>query len=89
VPKEWVQARDSTPFHISSGVFNVDPVNNRGLHTVHDEAAYAISRKLDTVFDTFNKTLVLQFTVKHEQFIDCGGGYFKVPLLHYDNAGSC
>ena len=25
-----------------------------------------------------DKTLVVQFTVKHEQKIDCGGGYVKV-----------
>lgn len=32
-------------------------------------------------FDEFSnegKTLVIQFSVKHEQKIDCGGGYVKV-----------
>ena len=29
-------------------------------------------------FSNEGKTLVIQFTVKHEQKIDCGGGYVKV-----------
>ena len=36
---------------------------------------------LSTAFDKFSnkdKTLVVQFSVKHEQSIDCGGGYVKL-----------
>lgn len=38
---------------------------------------YAIA----TTFDKFSnegKNLVVQFTIKHEQNIDCGGGYIKL-----------
>ena len=40
---------------------------------------YGISTPLSTpVESTEGKTLVVQFSVKHEQKIDCGGGYIKL-----------
>ena len=33
-----------------------------------------------------DKPLVIQFTVKHEQNIDCGGGYVKVFDCSLDQA---
>ncbi len=33
---------------------------------------------MDEPFSNEGKTLVVQFRVKHEQNIDCGGGYLKV-----------
>jgi len=38
---------------------------------------YAISSSFDK-FSNKDKTLAVQFTVKHEQSIDCGGGYVKI-----------
>lgn len=48
-----------------------------GIQTSQDARFYALSRKF-TPFSNKDKTLVIQFTVKHEQNIDCGGGYVKV-----------
>lgn len=48
-----------------------------GLQTTEDARFYALSRKFDA-FSNRGKPLVIQFTVKHEQNIDCGGGYLKV-----------
>lgn len=48
-----------------------------GLQTSEDARFYALSRKFEP-FSNRGKPLVLQFTVKHEQNIDCGGGYLKV-----------
>lgn len=48
-----------------------------GIQTSQDARFYGISSKFDT-FSNEGKTLVLQFTVKHEQKIDCGGGYVKL-----------
>lgn len=48
-----------------------------GLKTSEDARFYALSRKFDA-FSNAGKTLVVQFSVKHEQDIDCGGGYVKV-----------
>jgi Calreticulin family len=49
-----------------------------GLQTTQDARFYAISAKFDKPFTNEDKTLVIQFSVKHEQEIDCGGGYVKV-----------
>lgn len=48
-----------------------------GLQTSQDARFYALSHKF-TPFSNKDKPLVVQFSVKHEQNIDCGGGYLKV-----------
>jgi len=37
-----------------------------------------MTSKIDPAFSSKGKKLVLQFSVKHEQNIDCGGGYIKL-----------
>nr|CAB3227490.1 calreticulin [Phallusia mammillata] len=54
-----------------------DDENDKGLQTSQDARFYAISTTFDK-FSNKDKTLVVQFTVKHEQSIDCGGGYVKI-----------
>jgi calreticulin len=48
-----------------------------GIQTSEDARFYGIASKFDK-FSNEGKTLVIQFTVKHEQKIDCGGGYAKI-----------
>lgn len=48
-----------------------------GLQTSQDARFYALSNKF-TPFSNKDKPLVVQFSIKHEQNIDCGGGYLKV-----------
>lgn len=49
------------------------------LQTSQDARFYGLTAKFqDKAFSTDGKDLVLQFSVKHEQNIDCGGGYLKV-----------
>ena len=48
-----------------------------GLQTSQDAKFYALSAKFDE-FTNKDKNLVVQFIVKHEQNIDCGGGYVKL-----------
>lgn len=48
-----------------------------GIQTSENAKFYAVSARFDK-FSSEDKTLVVQFTVKHEQKIDCGGGYVKV-----------
>lgn len=49
----------------------------KGLKTSQDAKFYANSASFDK-FSNKDKTLVVQFTVQHQQKIDCGGGYVKV-----------
>lgn len=48
-----------------------------GLQTSQDARFYAMSSRFND-FSNEGKPLVIQFTVKHEQEIDCGGGYIKL-----------
>merc|ERR1712216_838033 len=58
-----------------------------GLQTVTDYRWYDISAKTPT-FSNKGKTLVIQYTVKHEQSLDCGGGYIKLaPTSDQDKWG--
>lgn len=52
-----------------------------GIQTSEDARFYGISAKFETPFSNEGKNLVIQFTVKHEQNIDCGGGYVKVLII--------
>ena len=58
-------------------VFNFNCCNSVGLQTSENARFYAMSSKFNS-FSNRGKTVVIQFTVKHEQGIDCGGGYVKV-----------
>lgn len=48
-----------------------------GIQTSEDYRFYAISAEFPE-FSNKGKTLVFQFSVKHEQKLDCGGGYMKL-----------
>jgi len=62
---------------VSAGKFYGDEEAGKGLQTSQDAKFYAISAKMKE-FSNADKTLVVQFSVKHEQDIDCGGGYLKL-----------
>merc|ERR1711959_571901 len=76
----WIQSKaksDLGTFKVSAGKFYGDAEAGKGLQTSQDAKFYAISSK-HTEFSNEGKTLVVQFSVKHEQDIDCGGAYLKL-----------
>ncbi|KAM7496891.1 hypothetical protein LguiA_021305 [Lonicera macranthoides] len=48
-----------------------------GIQTSEDYRFYAISAQFPK-FSNKDKTLVFQFSIKHEHKLDCGGGYMKL-----------
>ena len=48
-----------------------------GIQTYPDYRFFVISAKF-LGFSNKDKTLVFQYSVKHEQKVDCGGGYMKL-----------
>ena len=54
----------------------------KGLKTSDDAKFYANSAGFPA-FTNKGKDLVVQFTVQHQQKIDCGGGYVKVSACPY------
>jgi len=79
VVSSWKKA-DGTAgtWDLDAGTYATDRVAERGLHTTQDARFYSISSKLPKAFSNKDKTLVVQFSVKHQQNIDCGGGYMKL-----------
>ncbi|XP_072457360.1 calreticulin-3 isoform X2 [Notamacropus eugenii] len=76
----WIpSANDSNfgHFRLSSGKFYGDIQKDKGLQTTENAKFYAISSRFKP-FSNKGKTLVIQYTVKHEQKMDCGGGYIKI-----------
>merc|ERR1711920_312219 len=64
-------------FGLAKEEWGVDTVSTR-LKTMKDATFYAIATKIDEPLDNTDKDLVLLLNVKHEQNIDCGGGYLKL-----------
>jgi len=62
----------------TAGKYYNDAEADKGLQTSQDARFYAISAKIPEPFSNEGKDLVLQYQVKHEQNIDCGGGYIKL-----------
>jgi len=63
--------------------------NDLGIQTGEDARFYGISAELNEPFSNDGLDLVIQYSVKHEQDIDCGGAYIKLlgPDLDADSFG--
>jgi len=61
----------------SAGKFYNDAEEDKGLQTTQDARFYQISAEFPE-FSNEGKDLIVQYSVKHEQNIDCGGGYIKI-----------
>lgn len=88
----WVQSEhkkaDGTAgeFKLSAGQWFGNAEADKGIQTSQDARFYAYTSKFTPAFSSVGKDLVLQFSVKHEQKIDCGGGYVKVLPADVDQA---
>merc|ERR1712019_122009 len=75
----WIQSKhkdDYGAFDLHAGKIVAD-ADNKGLRTSQDAKFYARSANFDA-FSNAGKDIAIQFSVKHDQKIDCGGGYVKV-----------
>jgi len=78
VVSKWKQdTGEAGEWEWSTGLWTANK-DRKGIRTTQDARFYAITSKLNKPFDNTGKTLVFQFKVKHEQSIDCGGGYAKL-----------
>jgi len=74
----WTEAEGKTDqFGLATEEWGIDTESTR-LKTMKDATFYAIATKIDEPLDNTDKDLVLLLNVKHEQNIDCGGGYLKL-----------
>jgi len=76
VQSNWKSDGGRGKFGWTAGEWS-DDSENKGLQTSQDAKFYAITKEIPE-FDNEGKSLVFQFTVKHEQKMDCGGAYLKL-----------
>jgi len=78
VVSEWKKSdgTDGT-FELSSGKYYHDKEAAQGLKTAQDAKFYHASAAFPS-FSNADKTLVIQYQIKNEQRMDCGGTYLKI-----------
>jgi len=78
VLSDWKKsAGQAGEFKYTAGDYYGDAEADKGLQTTQDARFYDISAKFPE-FSNKGKDLVIQFSVKNTQKVDCGGGYVKV-----------
>jgi hypothetical protein len=80
---KWVHSKSKEAegtngmFELSHGKYYGDAKADQGAKTTPDARFYQYSAKMNE-FSNKGKELIVQYSVKHEQGIDCGGGYIKI-----------
>uniref|UniRef100_A0A1B6GF90 Calreticulin n=1 Tax=Cuerna arida TaxID=1464854 RepID=A0A1B6GF90_9HEMI len=77
---QWTQSKAKSDY----GEFKLVP--GEGVKTSQDARFYAMGTKFDKVIDNRDKTIIIQYAVRHPQNIDCGGGYLKLFDEKFDPA---
>jgi calreticulin len=87
----WVKSKSKEAegtqgkWEISHGKYYNDATKDRGLKTAEDARFYQISAAFPGgSFSNEGKDLIVQYSVKHEQRIDCGGAYIKLLPSNID-----
>merc|ERR1711981_1554285 len=80
----WVQSENKDDLGKFAAVAGKNgDASDLGLQTSQDAKFYGISAATKE-FSNKDKPLVVQYTVKHEQGIDCGGAYLKIGPAPFD-----
>jgi len=78
VVSDWKKdSGEAGSWSLSAGKHFVDESKERGLKTSPDARFFDISSSFEA-FSNKGKRLIIQFAVKHDQNLDCGGGYIKL-----------
>jgi len=74
----WTEAEGKKGhFGLAKEEWGLDTEVSR-LKTMKDASFYGIAKKINEPLDNTEKPIVLMLNVKHEQNLDCGGGYLKL-----------
>ena len=76
-PSKWKDAAELGTFEHTAGKYYAD-ADNKGIQTTTDARFFGAIAPLATEFKSTDKTLVLQYSVKNEQDLGCGGAYIKL-----------
>lgn len=88
VPSKWKSAGEMGEFTQVTPENHEEDWGNKALKTGPDARFFGLSAPLSEPFDNTDKDLVLSYSVKNEQDIDCGGAYIKLlPDMDQDSFG--
>jgi len=79
----WVYSRskdsigEAGRFDLSHGKYFGDELEDKGIKTTTDLHFYQITAEIPE-FSNEGKDLIIQYSVKHEQNLNCAGGYIKL-----------
>jgi calreticulin len=76
-PTSWKPKGEMGTWKHTAGEWYGD-ANDKGIQTSVDARFYGISAPMSKPFVSADKPLVVQYSVKHEQNLDCGGAYIKL-----------
>jgi calreticulin len=85
VVSQWKDSSEIGKWKLSAGKAHGDK-DDKGLQTGEDARFYGLSAEMPVELSNKDKDLVIQFSVKHDQKIDCGGGYIKLMQDGLDQA---
>mmetsp|Transcript_27784 Transcript_27784/g.31853 ORF Transcript_27784/g.31853 Transcript_27784/m.31853 type:complete len:401 (-) Transcript_27784:196-1398(-) len=78
VPTDWRSAAELGEWTKTAGEYYAD-AKDTGIQTGPDARFHGISAKMNKTFNSSEgKDIVIQYSVKNEQSIDCGGAYIKL-----------
>jgi len=77
IPSKWKGKSELGEWKHTAGEWYGD-AEDKGIQTSQDARFYGISAPLSSTFTSADKDLVIQYSVKHEQDLDCGGAYIKL-----------
>lgn len=74
---KWKPKAEMGKWKLTAGEWYGDE-SDKGIQTSEDARFYGISAPMKKTFTSADKPLVIQYSVKHEQNLDCGGAYLKL-----------
>eukprot|EP00581_Thalassiosira_minuscula_P014288 CAMPEP_0183728240 /NCGR_PEP_ID=MMETSP0737-20130205/27538_1 /TAXON_ID=385413 /ORGANISM="Thalassiosira miniscula, Strain CCMP1093" /LENGTH=401 /DNA_ID=CAMNT_0025960127 /DNA_START=76 /DNA_END=1281 /DNA_ORIENTATION=- len=78
VASDWKSKSELGEWEHTAGEWHAD-ADDKGIKTSQDARFYGLSAPMGKTFNSSDKKdLVIQYSVKHEQKIDCGGAYIKL-----------
>jgi len=83
VGSEWKPAAELGEWKWTGGKYAAS-ASDKGIQTSQDARFYSLTAPLSASFDNKGKDLVISYTVKHEQDLDCGGAYIKLLPPGFD-----
>jgi len=78
VKSTWKESESAQgKWDLAAGKFFKDEKEDRGIQTAEDSKFFGVSAAFDS-FTNEGKELIVQYQVKYEKDVECGGGYLKI-----------